>query len=164
MNVETPIVISMGGHLTREQFPIANFRVRQVRPDEGASLESSSLYKAMVANLVDHSFFMSTKIVYLTLRMFLKWAILSRSFIRVAQHNYFRSALLWHLVGIVCLLCAFFVAVRLLCWSFGFVEVSTYLVGGRGYERLAVKVSGKVEPLHGGVVQRVLGVEARSRR
>ena len=38
-----------------------------------------------------------------------------------------------------------------------------YLVGGRGYERLAVKVSGKVEPLHGGVVQRVLGVEARSR-
>ena len=39
-----------------------------------------------------------------------------------------------------------------------------YLVGGRGYERLAVKVSGEVQPLHGGVVQRVLGVEARSRR
>ena len=55
--METPIVISMGGRLTREQFPIANFRVRQVRPDEGASLESSSLYKAMAANLVDHSFF-----------------------------------------------------------------------------------------------------------
>ena len=54
--METPIVISMGGRLTREQFPIANFRVRQVRPDEGASLESSSLYKAMAANLVDHSF------------------------------------------------------------------------------------------------------------
>ena len=67
MNEETPIVISKGGHLTREQFPIANFRVRQVRPDEGASLESSSLYKAMAANPVAHSFFMSTKIVYLYL-------------------------------------------------------------------------------------------------
>ena len=129
--METPIVISINYHLTREQFSKANFRVRQVRPDEGASLESSSLYKAMVANLVDHSFFMSTKIVYLTLRMFLKWAILSRSFIRIAQHNYFRSALLWHLVGIVCLLCAFFVAVRLLCWYFGFVEVGIYVPGGR---------------------------------
>ena len=153
----------MGGRLTREQFPIANFRVRQVRPDEGASLESSSLYKAMAANLVDHSFFMSTKIVYLTLRMFLKWAILSRSFIRIAQHNYLPCCgiLLALSVSSVLFLWRSDCSVGLLVslrWAY------MYLVGGRGYERLAVKVSGKVEPLHGGVVQRVLGVEARSRR
>ena len=49
----------------------------------------------------------STKIVYLTLRVFLRWAILSMSFTRIAQHNHFISVFLWLLVGIVCLLCVF---------------------------------------------------------
>ena len=68
------------------------------------------------------------------------------SFIRIAQHKYFRPVLLWLLVGIVCFLCAFLWRSYGSDWSFGFVEVGNgmYLVGGRGYERLAVKVSGEV--------------------
>ena len=68
------------------------------------------------------------------------------------------------LLGIGCLLCGLLGRLDCSGESFSLVGYRIYLVGGRWYERLAVKVSGKVEPLHGGVVQRVLGVEARSRR